>query len=243
MAKKSKFNPTALVVQNTANLTDIQKQHLQELETNPKYSLEPDPTGHYQMSDLEKNFIKQYINFRNVKTAADICHIDQDTANDLFVRYSVQNEIRRINAALYQRRFASKVLSLDELAGYLTTMITDEFVPMAEQLSPKDKLAVIDTLLRVNEIKQRSLEDPANIMSANVDAISAQIKTLSVTTIKQLIEQKPIDASENAVIVDKLDEKNTLTPEEKSYLETLPTNELLKLVDETNKMNKGGKKS
>ena len=36
MAKKSKFNPTALVVQNTANLTDIQKQHLQELETNPK---------------------------------------------------------------------------------------------------------------------------------------------------------------------------------------------------------------
>src|SRR5574344_1132 len=244
MAKKKKNELTTINVKNDANLTQLQKDYHHELETNPKYSLEVDPTNKYKLKDFEKNFVKQYINFRNVKTAADICHIDQDTANDLFASYPVQNEIRRINAALYQRRFAVKVLTLDDIAGYLTTMLTDEFVPMADQLSPQDKLRVIDTLLRVNATKEQAFADPSSIMNTNkFDSLTAQIKELSVATIKQLIEQKPkpIDVTEDVVVIDELDKQNTLTPEEKSYLETLPTSELLELLDKTNKSDKGGK--
>ena len=228
-----------LLARTTQEASELQMQHLAELESNPKYSLNVDPENKYNMSDVKKNFIQNYINFRNVNTAAQICKLDQEVANEWFVSYPVQQEIRRINMALYQRRFASKLISLDELSGYLSTMLTDEFVPLAEQLAPMEKLRVIEMLLKINDMKKESFDNPSMIMAKDVEI---QIKDLSIATIKQLLEQKNM-RDENAIVIDKIEDAEVLSPEEKSYLETLPTNELLKLVDDVNKgkKNKGGK--
>lgn len=228
-----------LLARTTQEASELQMQHLAELESNPKYSLNVDPENKYNMSDVKKNFIQNYINFRNVNTAAQICKLNQEVANEWFVSYPVQQEIRRINMALYQRRFASKLISLDELSGYLSTMLTDEFVPLAEQLAPMEKLRVIEMLLKINDMKKESFDNPSMIMAKDVEI---QIKDLSIATIKQLLEQKNM-RDENAIVIDKIEDAEVLSPEEKSYLETLPTNELLKLVDDVNKgkKNKGGK--
>ena len=209
----------------------LQADYVAELNTNPKYSLEPDPTGDLQLTVVDKEFINYYVQFKNVNTVAQIMKLNQEAANELFIKYDIQQEIRRINAALYQRQFASKLLSLDEIGGYLSSLLTDTFVPLADQLKPMEKLRVVDTLLKITELKRASIVNPTLIMAKDIDI---QLKDLSVETIKNLLAQTTNVEHKNEII-EEIDEDNVLTVEEKAYLESLPTKELLKLVDDTNK--------
>ena len=187
------------------------------------------------MSEQQKEFIKHYVNFKSVATAAEICGIDMDIAKAYFVSFQSQAEIRRINLALYQRQFANKLLTLDEIGGYLTSLITDENVPLADQLKTIDKLKVISMLIDLNKTKIESLSNPTTIMAQDLDI---EIKNLSIQTIQQLLkaEKKPkvIETGEFAEV---------LSPEENAHLSTLSTKELLNLIDETNKGDKKDDKS
>lgn len=209
---------------------DLEEKYSQELETNPKYSLEVDPENKYGMTSQQKEFIKQYVEFRNLFTAATLAEIDEETARSYFVSYASQQEIRRINRALYHRQFRNQLLSLDEIGGYLTSLLTDDFVTSSNQLKPSEKLKVAQMLIDLNQLKMNSLQNPSLIMGKDLDI---QIKDLSIKTISQLISQEekkkdPIEASF----------EETLTPEESAYLKTLPTEELLELLEKTNKGDK-----
>lgn len=208
----------------------LQAAHKEELETNPKYSLEVDPENKYGMSDLQKTFVKHYVEFKNVNTAAELTGIDQEIAKQYFIAYSSQQEIRRINLALYQRQFANRLITLDEIGGYLTSLLTGENVPLGDQLKINDKLRVVQMLIDLNKFKAGAIQDPTVVMARD---INVQLKNLSVTTIRQLIKTKAT-MDEKQDVIEVFDENSTLTPEEQAYLSTLPTDQLLELIEQTN---------
>lgn len=230
MPKKKKKENDLVPIQE---IPALQQAYTNELEVNPEYSVEPDPTGSMKLSQIHKDFIRHYVQFKNVATAAELSGIDMDTARSLFVSYDTQSEIRRINKALYHRQFAAKMLTIDQIGGYLTSLLTDENVPLADQLRTSDKLRVVDLIIKLNELKQQSLDDPAELAMKDIEV---EIKTLSVQTIQQMLLTSATVKDKNKAIA-QLDPKGALTIEEKAYLSTLPLKDLLSMI-ETNK--KGG---
>lgn len=232
MGRKKKEAPQLPMSVEEAN--KLEREYVIELETNPKYSLQVDPENKYNMPLIQKNFIQHYVEFKNVNVAAELSGIDMDTAKAYFVSYSSQMEIRRINMALYQRQFHSKLLDIDQIGGYLSSLLTDTNVPIADRLKSSEKLKVAQMIIDLNLLKVNSMQNPAVIMNND---INVQLKDLSVDAIRELLKQS-----------EKRKEPNTysttceeLTPEEEAYLSTLPTEDLLQILDDSKKK-KGDKK-
>lgn len=231
MGRKKKIQSKELTITPT-DVAQLQKEYAKEIDEDPQYSLEPDPTGELQMSETQKDFIRHYVEFKNINTAAELTYIDADTAKAFFVAYNTQQEIRRINRALYHRQFAAKLVSLDDIGGYLSSLLTGDNVPLADQLKTTEKLRVVELLLKVNEMKSQSMQDPSQLAHSDIES---QLKNLSVKTIQQLLVQNnTVVIQQKNDAINKLDD-GTLSVEEKAYLSSLPTSELLKLIDETNK--------
>ncbi len=228
MQKRKSKNKSSLIL-SEAEVNQLQKSHIQEVETSLEYSLIVDPENKYNMCEGQKKFIEYYVQFKNVETAAELTGIDMDVAKQYFVSWNTQQEIRRINRALYHRQFNNKLLSLDEIGGYLTSLLTDENVPIGDQLKSRDKLAVAKMLIDLIELKKESFENPQVIMSKNLDV---QIKNLSINTIQSLLNQNERDKVE---LRNKIYENEDLSIEEKAYLETLPTEALLQLIEDSTK--------
>lgn len=211
-----------------ANISDVQvvqADYVELLDTDPEYSLEVDPLNKYNMSDEQKTFIKAYSQFKSIPMARELAGIEAETAKMYFIDYNSQEEIRRINRAMYHRQFASKMITLDQIGGYLTSMLTDENVPYGDRLKSTDKLRVAAMLVDLIKLKQEGTSDPSKVMKLNLDA---QIKNLSITTIQQLIQSST--NSEDVVVSD-----DSMSAEEKEYLGTLSTDQLLELIEESNK--------
>ena len=223
-----KKEPKKLYVATT-DVQELQTQYINELETNPEFSLEVDPTNKYRMTKDQKEFIRHYVQFKNVVLACQLAGIDEKQGRAYYLAYSSQQEIRRINMAMYHRQFSAKLLNLDEIGGYLTSLLTDQ-VPMADRLESKDKLKVAQMIIDLNELKRSALSDPTVIDTVEV---SEQIKDLSVKSIKQLISASHDTGpdKEKDGIIEQLDDENNLSGEEIAYLKTLPTEELLQLVE------------
>lgn len=200
------------------------------LEDNPEYSLEVDPTNHYQMSDVQKEFIRNYVQYKSIPLAASFAHLDNEKATDLFNAYSTQQEIRRINKAMYARQFTKKVLSTQELASWLSSLITDDDVPYADRLSTKDKVDVAKYLIGLNAMQAASLEDPSIITYKDVES---KVKELSIESIKQLISADSALEEKDGVLR-QINKDGLLSSEELAYLKTLSYDDLLKLLDTLN---------
>ena len=215
-----------------SEITDLQVQYTTELETNPQYSLEVDPENKYNMPEKQKAFIKYYVQFKNIPLVCNLCGIDEKEGKSYYLAYSTQQEIRRINLAMYHRQFSMKLLSIDEIGGYLTSMLIDENVPMSDRLDSKDKLKVAQMIIEINKLKSESVADPDVIEAID---ITDQIKDLSVKTIKKMITESKENAksssSEKEEVIEKLKDENDLTPEEIAYLKTLPLDQIIDLLE------------
>ena len=206
---------------------EMQDEYIDELMNDPKNAVIADPTGELMMSEEVKTFIMHYVQFKNVATAADLTGISMDEAKKYFVSYNVQQEIRRINRALYHRQFCNKLLTIDELGGYLSSLLTDENVPVADQLRTSDKLRVVDMLIKLNEVKGAAIEDPNTLIYKDLEY---EVQDLSVETITALLNSKDTLNQKNELIMQL--NGATLTPEEKDYLKTLPAKDLLRLIND-----------
>lgn len=216
-------------------MSEFEKDYLKELDDNKEYSLEVDPLNKYNMGDTQKSFIKYYVEFKNVPLASKMAGIEQEVGEAYFISYSSQNEIRRINKALIQRQFLAKMMSLDEIGGYLTSLITEDNVPLADRLKTREKLDVIKMLMDLNVMKSKCIENPSTLNNSDLDR---EIKELSVDTIKQLLNTSGVKEKKKEAINEIKKNNSSLTPEELSYLESLPTTTLLNLLDENNKNKK-----
>ena len=122
----------------------------------------------YNLSQSQKDFIKYYVNWKNIPLASKMAGIDKDTGLQYYNTYGVKREIDRISLALYHRAFATKMLNLDEIGGYLTSLIMDINVPEADKLNVKDKIGVAKLIAEINEKKQRAIADPSNIIDVDI---------------------------------------------------------------------------
>lgn len=222
----SKINDLTLLQQQT---NELEQSYLQELENNPAYSLQVNAEGKYDMTNEQIEFVKWFVEYKSIGTAAELAGIDMDTAKAYYLSYASQQEIRRINKAMYHRQFKEKLLSLNDIAGYLSSLITDNNVAIADRLKTSDKLKVIQMLIDLNKLKLEALHNPSVVMVQNIEQ---QLKSLSVETIKQMLSVKDTSQlQQKHEIIDKLDTDSTFTPEEEAYLSTLPTEDLLQLIE------------
>ena len=184
------------------------------------------------MLEEQKNFIKFYIEYKDVKLASVLANIDENKAIDYLSAYSSQQEIRRIYKALMHRRFASKIISLDKIGAYLSTFLTDEFIPEGEKLNSKDKLKCVNLLLDYYKLKSEFITNPKEILTEK--DLEEDIKSLSIDTIKSLLNTKNENDNKNS-IVDKISKDNKLSIEEEAYLKTLSFKELSDLLESIKK--------
>ena len=210
---------------------ELEENYLGELETNPKYSLKVDPENKLELTEQEKEFIRLYVDYKSIATVVEFMGIKMEVARAYYLSYKCQQEIRRLNLALYQRQFAARLLSLDEIGGYLTSLLTDSYIPTADKLKSKEKLEVARMIIDINKLKIDSLKQPEILMVKELDN---EIKSLSISTIKRLIYEDSNMHDKNNIITE-LPVDNELSPEETALLSTLPTNELLDLIESTNK--------
>ena len=211
----------------------IESEFKNELDTNPQFSLEVDPLKMYNFSEQEEDFIKYMIEYKNIRYVSTVMmNLEFEEGLQLYKKYAIKEEIKRINLAMYARRFCSKMADLDSLGGYLTTALTDENVAAADRLSGKEKLVAVRLLMELNQLKAQMISQPEVI---DVTAIENDIKNLKVDDIKTLIE----NSTEDDKIIQKkneliaiIDKDNLLSPEEVTYLRTQSVDELKKLVKE-----------
>ena len=229
--KNIKKNKKELII-NPDEATIISEDYINEINTNTKYSLDIDPLNIYNMLEEQKNFIKFYIEYKDVKLASVLANIDGNKAIDYLSAYSSQQEIRRIYKALMHRRFASKIISLDKIGAYLSTFLTDEFIPEGEKLNSKDKLKCVNLLLDYYKLKSEFITNPKEILTEK--DLEEDIKSLSIDTIKSLLNTKNENDNKNS-IVDKISKDNKLSIEEEAYLKTLSFKELSDLLESIKK--------
>lgn len=208
----------------------IIEEHTNAIMEKPEYSLVVDPTNKYEFTDEQKQFIEKFVQLRNVEMAADLAEMDQKEALSFVLSYNAQEEIRRINRAIAHRQFKTKMAKLDDIGGYLTSLLTGENQPFSEILSVKDKIKVAELLVKVNELQQDSLENPSLIVGKSIDI---DLNNLSVKTIKALLENMDLDEEVKNIDTTKM------TPEEVARIRTQPkeVTELMGLL----RKNKGGK--
>ena len=185
MKRKNKLQKNLKVIEkeNQKYTQELSK----ELNVNLEFSLEVDPTNKYNMSEQQKTFIKYYIDFKSLTMAADLAGISREIATTYFTAYSSQQEIRRINRAMYQKQFSSKLLSIDEISRYLSSLITDEDVPLADRVKTMDKVRIAQILIDLQLYKNDAINNPSNIIDVDIES---EIKNLSIESITQLIKNK-----------------------------------------------------
>lgn len=233
--KKSQFQKLAIenAKKHETEIKELTNQYVQVLENNPQYSLLVDPENKYNFTDLERKFIESYIEFKNIQLSCNLCGIEFETGLSLYNSYAIKEEIKRINLAMYHKQFQRKMLSIDEIGGYLSSLITEENVSFYDRLSTEKKLDVVKLLIQLTGLKRESLENPNVIMLTDFEE---KISNLSLDEIKLLINQEDSKNDDSLILkedlINKLNVNKNFTDEEISYLKTLSIKELTELVDE-----------
>ncbi len=220
---------------------DIGMNYLKSLEDDPKYQIEVDPDGFYEMSPEHKTFVKLFVQYRNLAVVAELMNIDLALAKDYFTRYSTQQEIRRINIAIYHRQIATNIIAFEDIGSYLSSWLIGADIPEADRLTKSEKLQVVRLLMDWHKSMREIIQKPEII---TVETIEYEIKELSIANIKQLLatksilnrnkekkQSKPLPNTDNKdELIAQLNEDNMLSKEELEYLETLSAKDLLRLL-------------
>lgn len=199
------------------------------LKTDPKYSLEIDPLHRYGFDSKTEDLIKWMVQYKNVQFVSTVLlNIPIEEGIEIYKRYDVQSEIKRLNMAVYARRFATKMADLDALGGYLTSGLIDENVPVADRWSPKDKLTATKLLMTLNSMKRKGYEDPVAVETIEVQKDLAK---LSPNDLKQLIEFNEEEEGEKDRLVDLINADGLLSMEELKNLRAMSLEELTDLAN------------
>jgi len=211
------------------NAEDEQREYLAKLNTDPEYSLEVDPTNKYSLSNDQKSFVKLFLQYNNIPIVCELLHIEESVARGYLLQVDIQNELNRIKRARYHRQFANKLLDVNQVGGYLSSLLTDENVPVYEQLSMKQKLHVAELIIKINDMKNKAIDNPRDFIETK--AVEEQVKEMSPKDIKKLINssQDKKTSLEKELIITQLNKDNDLTDEDIEYLRSLSLDELKKL--------------
>lgn len=226
-------------------LTVLEDAYYDKLDTDPKYSISVDPTNKYHMCEEHKIFISNFVQYKNISLAAKLTGIDEEQALEYYNQYSTKMELKRLNLALYHRTFATKMLNLDELGGWLTSIIIGENVAEADKIQTKDKMTAARMIMDIHKMKQEGFQDPDNVIDVD---IQEQFENLSVETLKQMLTTSQKVAQEKAKKQNTLkedeisdyyskkedEEKNEEIEKQIQHLKDLSSSEIVSMLEETN---------
>ena len=231
--KKDKVLSDNQILDIAVNNSSAMMQYVDDLNSNPEYSLEVDPTNKYGLNESYKQFIKNYVDFKNVAVAANLSGLSPEEAKTFFNSYSFKMEVDRLSKAKVQRRFMTKPLSIMQMIGYLESLITEENVSEHEKISSMDKVKVIQVLISLRDAARH--EEAIDMNSIDIDE---RLKALSIDSIKRLLESdESVDemaSKEN--LIEELCKDKDLSPDEIAYLKSLSSKELLDVLDQIKKM-------
>ena len=210
----------------------LDESYKQKLDTDIKYSLAVDPLNYYNLTEREINFVSAYVQLHNYEAIQFYTGITVDECKECHKNFGVQQEINRINMAMTCRRLNQKHLNADELGGYVTSMITDENVPLADRLSSKDKLKAIQLLIELNKFKQETYNNPKLLNDVEIEE---DIEELDVSDIKKLLNSKKEKTEEKENLINEINSDDHLSMEEISNLKGMSMKELTELRDKINK--------
>lgn len=160
------------------------EEHNEIIATDKEYSLVVDPQGEYKWTAKQKKFLEIYIQTKSVKLACTIAQMNEVDASVFLTSYNAQKEIRRINMAMVQHQFQNKMATLDDIGGYLTSLLQGN-VLQGEQLSFADKKDVINLLIKVHQTKIDAVKEPQTIITRD---LNVDFSKLSVKSLKTLID-------------------------------------------------------
>ena len=247
MSNKNKLNG---VVRSAEDLVPIKETFREIIQTDPKYSLEPDPTGELRLTDGEKRFVSSMIrygftNFKELKDTLEEVSYELDItieeAKDMWYKNSIKNEIDRIGYALSMRQYNNKSFSLEEIKGYATSLVTGYNVPVNERLSASDKLKALNLISQITEFEMNLDRDPKRMGAIDVETTS--LDNLSLDEVKALVSG--IDENKSDEI---LNEKNSIinqikimnphiSPSQVAFLRNLPLDALKKKMENLKEFN------
>lgn len=217
-------------------LSVFDKSYLTRLDEKNRLALKIDPEDLYNLNDVEKLFIYNYIQHRNIPLASKLTGINENQGIELYKKHAIREEIDRITMALYIKNFTQKMLTIEEIGSYLTAIITDQ-VPEADKLSTKDKIPVMKLLIDINQLKKDGLNNPQIIDAVEFET---EVKNMSVKGIKALIEasQTTDISDEKAEIVNQINKDKMMSPEEIQFLNSLSKQQLFDILNDLTKKEK-----
>lgn len=231
MGKKSSKTLT-MINEQLANITG--KEMIENIDNDINCSLEIDPEHKYNFTEQEEKALKVYIDTKSILATSTLCNMPTVELLKLIQSYKGQQEIRRINKSLYQRRFAHKILSIDEVAAWLSSGITDEGLTSSERFDTAQKLRAAQMLIDLQTLKSAVLENPDSILYKDIEQ---DVKKMSLSSIKKMIHNQSVNdqLSEKEEIIDKINVDKLFTQEEITYMKTLSLDELNDILNTINK--------
>lgn len=232
MPKNKSIKKMGPINENLTNITG--KEMLENIDNDIEYSLEIDPEHKYDFTEDEVRALRVYIDTKSILATSTLTNIQAEKLMSLIHSYKGQQEIRRINRSLYQRRFAHKILSLDEVAAWLSSGITDSGVTSSERFDTGQKLRAAQMLIDLQTLKSAVLENPDTILYNDIEQ---DVKKMSLSSIKKMIHNQSVkdQLDEKEKIINKINVDNLFTQEEITYMKTLSIQELNDMLNIANK--------
>lgn len=206
------------------------------VETDIEYSLDIDPQNLYGFTDIERKTLQVYIDTKSIIATSTLVGTTTHNVIALIQSYKGQQEIRRINKALCQRRFAHKILSIDEIAAWLSSGITDDNITSNEKFTSQQKLTAAKMLLDLQTLKSSIADNPDEILYSDIEQ---DVKHMSLKSIKNMIHNQSMkdQLAEKEKLINKINVDGLFTQEEIAYMRTLTITELNELLNSVNKEN------
>lgn len=221
---------------------DAQDELSVALKTDPQYSLEVDPIGTLKLTPEQKRFIECYSEFPSIAYASQLAGIEEELGREIYFDPVCKQERRRINLAKNYRKFSRRLLTVDEIGGYLTSMLMDEDMG-GERLSSKDKIQVTKQIIELNKLKAEAYMNPRLI--ENVEFSDADVKDLTAEDLKNLIEQtrkgKSATDGEKGALISELNKNGDFDTTDIENFWSLTVDELKQLLKESERLEHGDK--
>lgn len=175
------------------------------------------------MTDTQKEFVLLYSQYHDPFVVGDMLRLTREETVEVWSNYYVQRALEELGQIMFHKQLVAKLDSIDELGGYLTSLLTDQDIPQCDKLSPKDKLAVCKLIIQLNEFK-------ASLFVNSPDFIYKDLPEGNPT------KTKIVDFLKSQSTKEERQRKTSRLPPEVSmferiYLETLPKDQFDMITD------------
>lgn len=217
-------------------IPQAEKEFRNALANDTTYSLQVDPNNLYNFSEEDIEFIDLYLSLRNVYAVAKQMKITIIDAQNKLNSFGINSEIKRLTNAMLYNQFNTKMMTLDELGGYITSLLIDQCFA-GDLLKASDKLKAARLIMDINKMKYDLYNNPSEAKKIDAIDIENEVQELSIETIKNLLNSSNSEEKlkEKDDLINQIDSNNELAADEIEYLKSLSTKELLKFLDEINK--------